>query len=1132
MKADLFRQLPYSVQATLRSSSTVFVIGDGQSIDSRGKLPVDISLGSESQHFPLEIIDSSAEWDILLGRDFLGKFQAILQIQQDGITKVWIPTPEIQKILDATPRITTAGFKFGGSEGKIGGNLDSTFQTILCPMLKDTQWDLQDDSDIPTLPPEEPFRRSDPRTEDGPLLTLLQAKIDSCPTMTSEERARVEAIFKKYTKAFALSIEDLGEGFSGQDFKIELKPGESGPRCSPYSTSQTDDVFLKGVLDDLLKHGLISRSNSRYSSPALIARTTAREPRFCIAYNRLNSMIEWDSYPLPTIDEVIQTVAPFKYFIKFDLKKGYWQIRITDPRTKELMAFTCKHGKFEWNRLPFGISTGPGFFQKIADMICNAIDPVHLKAYLDDIVLAANTIAELIALLEKTLKYFQDNGLKLHPEKCEFFQTEIDLLGHHISAKGITPLSKILDRLRLKERPKTPNEVRAFLGLAGYYQKFIRNYSQRAFPLTELTKKTVKFIWDEECERSFLDLRETLKSDQVLSKPDFTKRFFVITDASLKGVGAVLSQENEDGELSPIMFASKKLSESQRNYSASQRECLGLIWSLKRFHYYVYGREFTVYTDLTALQWLDEVKTMKGIFARWSAALLEYQFVALHRPGVEIPHADGLSRFSLFFVHSYKDMMEYVRDGTVPENLSFKEAAELARASESYSFYGNQLHKIHRQEERIVPPPSLRTEIVKQIHERVHSKFGKVMAELRVKYYWPKMNEDVEKVLRECKGCRQGKAKVPNLSPYRYPELPWKPFTWIIMDLLGPLVKTEQGNRFILVIQDYTTKYALLFAIPNKEAATIGSILYLEIFMKFGCPRKVSSDNGTEFNNDLLQALYLSLDISQTLSSRYHPMSQGSVERLNGTITTYISRLLPNPESENRWDQILRRIEFGLNVSIHGTMMVSPFQLLYGFTPDTMIDTVLNPTVVMEWTEDEVEDVFRRNLKYRKSLIEMIQHSIAQQRLRVSESRTPHADDVYREGMLVMRRNPTPAKTGIDFWNGPYFVEQVLESGGVRIRVDHQTILVNQRDIKPVHVPEYPPPDILARAYDDLDEEEVKESEPELQRPLQSPPEDRSIIEMQERGVACYDSNSLINERPVRLSKDVAVARMSAHLDA
>ena len=297
------------------------------------------------------------------------------------------------------------------------------------------------------------------------------------------------------------------------------------------------------------------------------------------------------------------------------------------------------------------------------------------------------------------------------------------------------------------------------------------------------------------------------------------------------------------------------------------------------------------------------------------------------------------------------------------------------------------------------------------------------MGELRTRYYWQKMNETVEQVLRECKGCRQGKARVPNLAPYRYPDLPWKPFTWIVMDLLGPLVKTNQDNRFILVIQDYTTKYALLFAVPNKEAATIASILYLEIFMKFGCPRKVSSDNGTEFENELLQALYLSLDISQTLSSRYHPMSQGSVERLNGTIMTYISRLLPTPEVENQWDRILRRVEFGLNVWIHATMRVSPFQLLYGFTPDTMIETVLNPEVMMEWTEEETEDVFKRNLVYRRSLIEMVQHSIAQQRLRNNESKVPHADDVYREGMLVMRRNPHPAKTGIDFWNGPYFFE-------------------------------------------------------------------------------------------------------------
>ena len=199
--------------------------------------------------------------------------------------------------------------------------------------------------------------------------------------------------------------------------------------------------------------------------------------------------------------------------------------------------------------------------------------------------------------------------------------------------------------------------------------------------------------------------------------------------------------------------------------------------------------------------------------------------------------------------------------------------------------------------------------------------------------------------------------------------------------------------------------------------------------------------------------------------------------------------------------------------------------------PDTMIETVLNPEVMMEWTEEETEDVFKRNLVYRRSLIEMVQHSIAQQRLRNNESKVPHADDIYREGMLVMRRNPHPAKTGIDFWNGPYFVEQVLKDGGIWIRVDHQTILVNQRDLKPVYVPEYPPPDLLARAF--ASEEDSQDEAPE-QPPLLSSGEvgSQSSPEEPDRGVACYDSNLISNSRPSRVSKDLAVARMSAQTDA
>ena len=480
IKNSFLNTLPESVQTTLRASETVFVVGDGAMIQSRGTLLAEIALGTEKHELPVEVIDSTADWDILLGRNSLQKFEAILQITQGGKTQVWLPTPAIQKILDETPQVQEVSMRFRKKEALHEETAESekAYTSILYPMCKGEQWELEDASDIPTLPPEEPFERSSSRGGDQPSLQqILLRKLEHGAKMSSEELARIRGIFARHEKAFALTLEDLGTGYTGTAFSIELKSGMSGPRCNPYSASHTDEIFLKGVIDDLLKHGIIVRSKSRYSSPALIARSTGREPRFCVAYNQLNTRIEWDSYPLPTVEEVIRSVAEFKYFVKFDLKKGYWQIRIDDPKTRELMAFICKFGVFEWHRLPFGISTGPGFFQRIADQICIDVDPVHLKAYLDDIVIGADSIAELATLLEKTLTYIEASGLKLHPEKCEFFQEEIDLLGHHISGAGITPQSRILDRLRLKERPKNPGEVRAFLGLAGYYQKFIKNFA-------------------------------------------------------------------------------------------------------------------------------------------------------------------------------------------------------------------------------------------------------------------------------------------------------------------------------------------------------------------------------------------------------------------------------------------------------------------------------------------------------------------------------------------------------------------------------------------------------------------------------------------------------------------------------
>lgn len=358
--------------------------------------------------------------------------------------------------------------------------------------------------------------------------------------------------------------------------------------------------------------------------------------RCCVDYRKLNNVTIKDAYPLPGINESLGTLSGAKFFCTLDLASGYWQVAM-DESDKEMTAFATHKGLFQFKVLPFGLSNSPETFQRLMEAVFSGLQWEKCLVYLYNIITFGTTFKETLKNLTVIFDRPRTADLKHKPKKCTLFQEQVEFLGHTVSQKGIRFNPDKISAVMNWPVPTSVSEVRSFIGLASYYQRFINNHSNVAYPLTRVTQKNKKFEWSEECQNVFNTLKHSLTTAPVLSYPSTTDTFILDIDASAYGVGAVLSQiQNEEVA---IAFGSKKLSRSQIGYYATYRKLLAVVTFVKQFRHYLYGRPFLLRTDHSSLIWLKNFKEPEGLLARWISLLETYDFKIEHRNG----NADGLS---------------------------------------------------------------------------------------------------------------------------------------------------------------------------------------------------------------------------------------------------------------------------------------------------------------------------------------------------------------------------------------------------------------------------------------------------------------------------------------------------------
>ena len=373
-----------------------------------------------------------------------------------------------------------------------------------------------------------------------------------------------------------------------------------------------------------------------------MVRKKTGDVRVCIDYRKLNERTIKDAYPLPRIDMCLDCLASTKIFSTTDLQSAYMQLEVAEEG-RHKTAFITKYGLFEYLVMPFGLCNAPSTFQRCVELIFRGIQWKYLLVYLDDIIVMASNFDEHLDRLEEVFKRLSQAGLTMKPSKCEFFKREVLFLGHCGSQEGIKPNPKTVEAVRSWKVPTNVKEIQSYLGLCSYYRQYIENFSHIASPLTNLTKKKVKFIWDDSCQKAYEMLKEKLCSAPILALPQPGLRYILDTDASDTGIGAVLSQIQE-GRERVIAYASKKLDTQQQRYSVTRRELLAAITFMNQFRHYLLGQRFLLRTDHGSLRWIFEFKDPRGQEARWLEVLAQYDFEIQHRPGQKHQNADGLLR--------------------------------------------------------------------------------------------------------------------------------------------------------------------------------------------------------------------------------------------------------------------------------------------------------------------------------------------------------------------------------------------------------------------------------------------------------------------------------------------------------
>ncbi|GJS55691.1 reverse transcriptase domain-containing protein [Tanacetum coccineum] len=600
--------------------------------------------------------------------------------------------------------------------------------------------------------------------------------------------------------------------------------------------------------------------------------------RVCIDYRKLNEATCKDHFPLPFMDQMLERLAGNEFYCFLDGFSGYFQIPI-EPKDQEKTTFTCPYGTFAYRRMPFGLCNAPGTFQRCMMAIFHDMIEKTMEVFMDDFSVFGDSFSSCLANLDKMLKRCEDTKLALNWEKSHFMVKEGIVLGHKISRKGIEVDKAKVDVISKLPHPTTVKGIRSFLGHAGFYRRFIKDFSKISRPMTHLLEKNTPFIFSEDCILAFQTLKKKLTEAPILIAPNWDQPFEIMCDASDYAIGAVLGQRIEK-HFRPIHYASKTMTEAESNYTTTEKEMLAVVYAFEKFRSYLIMNKSVVYTDHSALKYLFNKKDAKARLLRWVLLLQEFDFKVIDTKGAENYAADHLSRLenpyenvfdpkeitetfpleTLSVLTSkdqstpwFADFANYHVGKFIKKGMSTQEKNKFFKDVKHYFWDDPFLFKTCADQiiRRCVDGKEA-FEILKACHSGpTGGHYGANFTAKKVfdaGFFWPTIYKDAYEFVKTCDACqRQGKISQRDEMPQNAIQVCEIFDLWGI-DFMGPF-PSSRGNKYILVAVDYLSKWVEAKALPTNDARVVVKFLK-SLFSRFGAPRAIISDRGTHFCND------------------------------------------------------------------------------------------------------------------------------------------------------------------------------------------------------------------------------------------------------------------------------------------